>query len=94
MNLERQRQILKEKHGADIFTFCTQLIVNEPHPRQRSPRYSCWTLAHDPQYAHVWSPAGVRGFRPRTLHSLVAAVTYAKAELARIERLAAAKENQ
>lgn len=93
MNLERQRQILKEKHGTDIVTFRIQLVVNEPHPRQMSPRYSCWTLAHALQHVHVWSPAGVQGFRPRTLHNFVAAVTYAKAELNRIERLAAAKES-
>lgn len=93
MNRERQRQILKEKHGLDIVTFRTQLRVDEPHARQASSRYSCWTTTYDPQYVHVWSPKAVPGFRPRTLHNFVAAVTYAKAELNRIERLAAAKES-
>ena len=106
MNLERQRQILKEKHDLALVAHNylthgpTRLTVSESESDALAttgdliPRYECWAWVGSLHCVFVNTPAGIKGFRGRTLHNFVAAVTYAKAELARIERLVAAKENQ
>lgn len=106
MNIEQQRQILKEKHGLVLVSHNylphrpTRLMVSESESDALAstgdliPRYECWAWVGSQPWVVVHTPASIKGFRQRTLHNFVAAVTYAKAELNRIERLAAAKENQ
>lgn len=106
MTLERQRQILKEKHGrgTHILSFNTMgpdlLVVYDVSSEayratgDSTPRFRCCAYLHKQDEVFVHSSRMDPRFRPRTLHNFVAAVTYAKAELARIERLNAAKENQ
>ena len=106
MNIERQRQILKGKHGLALMSHDyrphgpTRLTVSESESDALAttgdliPRYECWAWVGSLHCVVVSTPACIKGFRQRTLHNFVAAITYAKAELARIERLAAAKENQ
>jgi hypothetical protein len=99
MNLERQRQIIKEKHGPGMYirqinSMGTDLLVLYDNRRDKetklsAPMFRCRALRRCP--GEVW----VEPFNPdpafhiRVLHNFVAAVTYAKAELA---RLAAAEE--
>lgn len=106
MNLERQRQILKEKHDLALVAHNylthgpTRLTVSESESDALAttgdliPHYECWAWVGSQPWVVVHTPASIKGFRQRTLHNFVAAVTYAKAELARIERLAAAKETR
>lgn len=101
MKLKRQRQIIKEKHDLAILRHDylqhgpVRLTVSESPSVTLAttgdlvPRYECWAWQHEAHCVVVRSPANVPGFRQRTLHNFVAAVTYAKAELA---RLAAAEE--
>lgn len=101
MNLERQRQIIKEKHGLALVWHDYlphgpgRLTVSESASAALSttgdliPRYECWAWESSLHCVVVSTPACIKGFRQRTLHNFVAAVTYAKAELA---RLAAAEE--
>lgn len=94
MNIERQRQILKEKHGLDIRRAGVLYQVSGV-PRTPDGAPSFWMRSRidaTRNEVRVWFPART-GIRSRGLHNFVAAVTYAKAELNRIERLAAAKES-
>lgn len=103
MNLERQRQILKETHGLVLYEFVEQLgqsvkevqqVVGPPSHVDGAPSFWMRSRIYATRNeVRVWFPART-GIRSRSLHNFVAAVTYAKAELTRVTRPVAAKENQ
>ena len=101
MDLERQRAILKERHGPgmrirQIYSMGADRLFlydsyRDKETKLNEPRFRCHALAHRPNEVWVVPFNPDPDFRQRTLHNFVAAVTYAKAELVRLE---AAKETQ
>lgn len=86
MNLERQRQIIKEKHGLDLVK-----VEDAGVSKVQGRGFIAWAPASCPDCIGVRFPEHPEELWTDYFRNFVAAVTYAKAELA---RLAAAEENR